>query len=124
MTMALSRVIWLLSAPLMMAGCTKCVQCEITLKEAFVTVANIDEYCGTGDDIEDEENRLVTDEYTCIECIVNTGFGQSTSGFHCGDRAFTDSLEDAWRTGAMEAGLSHNCTFYRDTLEVTCVLKP
>lgn len=121
MTRPIIRLMLLSSA--ILGGCTKCVQCEIELKEAFLTVATIDEYCGTNDEIEEEENRLVTETYTCIECRVTTGFGQSTSGFLCGDRTFTDSVEEAWRTGAQQAGLFHNCTFYRDTLEVTCVLK-
>ncbi|MCF8258968.1 MAG: hypothetical protein K9J06_15545 [Flavobacteriales bacterium] len=117
------RILPLLLLPILMVGCTKCVQCDIELKEAFVNIATIDEYCGTSDDVEEEELRLVNEEFSCIECVVNTAFGQSSSGFLCGDRAYTDSVENDWRTGAMEAGLFHNCTFYRDTLEVTCVLK-
>jgi hypothetical protein len=118
-----ARFLLLLLAPALFAGCTKCVQCEIELKEAYLNVATIDEYCGTSDDIEEEENRLLIEQYSCIVCEVNTAFGLSTSGFLCGDRNFTDSVEDAWRTGAQQSGLFHNCTFYRDTLEVTCVLK-
>jgi hypothetical protein len=118
-----ARFLLLLLAPALLAGCTKCVQCEIDLKEAYLNVATIDEYCGTSDDIEEEENRLLTEQYSCIVCEVNTAFGLSTSGFLCGDRNYTDSVEDAWRTGAQQSGLFHNCTFYRDTLEVTCVLK-
>jgi hypothetical protein len=118
-----ARFLPLLLAPALLAGCTKCVQCEIDLKEAYLNVATIDEYCGTSDDIEEEENRLLTEQYSCIVCEVNTAFGLSTSGFLCGDRNYTDSVEDAWRTGAQQSGLFHNCTFYRDTLEVTCVLK-
>jgi hypothetical protein len=122
--MNMERLIPIALIALLMSGCTKCVQCEIELKEAFVIVKTIDEFCGTTNDIEEEENRLISEEYSCVKCIVNTAFGQSTSGFLCGDRAYTDSVENDWRTGAMQAGLFHNCTFYRDTLEVTCVLKP
>jgi len=122
--MSMLRLFSVVLFAIAMSGCTKCVQCEIELKEAFIIVTTIDEFCGTTDDIEAEEDRLISEEYACIKCIVNTAFGQSTSGFLCGDRAYTDSVENDWRTGAMEAGLFHNCTFYRDTLEVTCVLKP
>lgn len=122
--MRMIRLLPVILIAIVMSGCTKCVQCEIELKEAFVIVTTIDEFCGTTDDIEAEEDRLISEEYACIECIVNTAFGQSTSGFLCGDRSYTDSVENDWRTGAMQGGLFHNCTFYRDTLEVACVLKP
>jgi len=120
------RVPFLLAVAVAMlaSGCTKCVTCEVTLKEAFLKVATITEYCGTESDIEDEERRLETEEYACIECRVNTNLGQASSGFVCGNRAFTDSVDDAWREGAMAAGLQHNCTYYRDTLDVVCVLRP
>lgn len=105
-------------------SCRQCVQCTIDLKEAHLRVATIDEYCGTKGDVEDEKRRLVKDDYACIRCVVNGAFGQTNSGFHCGNREFVDSLELAWRSGAMEAGLQHNCTYWRDTLEATCILIP
>jgi nitrogenase subunit NifH len=107
---------------LVFAGCRQCVECTIDLKEAYERVDTIDEYCGTKGDVEDERRRLIESEYACIQCVVNGAFGQTNSGFHCGDRRFVDSLELAWRTGAMEAGLLHNCTYWRDTLEARCVL--
>jgi len=109
---------------LVSSGCRQCVQCTIDLKEAHQRVATIDEYCGTKGDVEDEKRRLIEKEYACIKCVVNGAFGQTNSGFHCGDRAFVDSIEGSWRAGAMEAGLSHYCTFWRDTLEATCILIP
>lgn len=121
----MTRNLFILALAVAMAatGCTKCVTCDIKLKEGFLHVATIDEYCGTDNDIENEEQRLAGDEYSCIECRVNTSMGQATSGFVCGNRAFTDSVNDDWRDGAMEVGLQHNCTYYRDTLEVVCILK-
>lgn len=106
------------------ASCKKCVQCDIDLKEGNFQVAQIAEYCDTREGIKNEEDRLISQEYTCVECVVNASFGPTSSGFHCGDRAFVDSLENDWRTGAMQSGLQHNCTFYRDTLEVRCTLIP
>ena len=120
MTKAVFFIVFVLG----ISGCTKCVQCEVELKEGFLNVASIEEYCGTSDDIEAEEERLTGEEYACIECVVNTQLGQSTSGFLCGNRAFTDSVDDAWRAGALEGGYQHNCTYFRDTLEVICILKP
>lgn len=108
---------------LAMAGCKKCVECDIDLKQAFVTVAEVD-FCGTSGKIEEEEERLLNSEYACVECVANTSFGSVSSGFHCGNRVFTDSLEDDWRNGGMETGHTVNCTYYRDTLEVICLLKP
>jgi hypothetical protein len=115
--------VFLASMPFIFGGCTKCVTCDIDLKQGFLNVATIDEYCGTSDDIDEEENRLIQEEYACIECIVNTSFGQSSSGFLCGDRNFTDSVNDTWRDGAVQAGLQYDCVYYRDTLEVVCILK-
>jgi len=123
MLMDMLRTLLLVSASaLLFGGCRQCVECTIDLKEAHQRVATIDEYCGTKGDVEAERRRLTESEYACIRCVVNGAFGQTNSGFHCGDRAFVDSLELAWRTGAMEAGLQHNCTYWRDTLEARCIL--
>lgn len=108
---------------LLAAACTKCVECDIKLKEGFLHVATIDEFCGTSDDVEEEEQRLA-DEHSCIVCTVNTTLGPTSSGFLCGDRAFTDSVNDTWRNGAFAGGYSHQCVYYRDTLEVVCTLIP
>ena len=105
-----------------LSGCTKCVECEIKLKESQDVIGYIDEFCGTDKKVEEEENRLRAD-YTWIECSVNTGLGQAQSGVVCGDRAFTDSVEATWESGAAEIGTSANCIYYRDTANVVCVLK-
>ena len=104
------------------SGCRKCVECEIRLKESPEIIGFVDEFCGTNKKVEEEEGRLRSD-YTCIECTVNTGLGNATSGVHCGDRAFTDSIEADWEAGAIQIGTSANCVYYRDTANVTCVLK-
>lgn len=105
-----------------LSACTKCVECKIELKESNDVLGMIDEFCGTDKKVDEEEERLRQD-YTCIECTVNTGLGNANSGIVCGNRAFTDSVEAAWDAGALEIGTSANCIYYRDTAKVTCVLK-
>jgi hypothetical protein len=104
------------------AGCTKCVECEVKLKESQDVIGAVDEFCGTNKKVEEEEERLLA-EYTCIECVVNTGLGTATSGVLCGDRAFTDSIEADYEAGALQIGTTAQCTYYRDTANVVCVLK-
>lgn len=104
------------------AGCTKCVECEVRLKESQNVIGSVDEFCGTDKKVEEEENRLRAD-YTCIECSVNTGIGTAHSGVLCGNREYTDSIEASWDAGAADIGTSANCVYYRDTANVTCVLK-
>lgn len=104
------------------SGCKKCVECEIRLKESQDVIGFVDEFCGTDKKVEEEEDRLKAD-YTCIECTVNTGLGNANSGVHCGNRAFTDSIEADWESGAADIGTTANCVYYRDTANVTCVLK-
>lgn len=108
--------------PIVLSSCTKCVECEIRLKQSQEVVGFVDEVCGTNKKIEAEEERLNAD-YTCIECSVNTGLGTAQSGVHCGNRAFTDSIEAGWESGAAEIGTSASCTYYRDTVNVACVLR-
>ncbi|MCF8276854.1 MAG: hypothetical protein K9J17_08980 [Flavobacteriales bacterium] len=108
--------------PILLAGCSKCVECEVKLKQSQEVVGYVDEYCGTNKEIKGKEDQLSAD-HTCIECIVVTGFGPTTSGVNCGDREFTDSLESAWKQGAFDIGTTASCTYYRDTVDVTCVLK-
>ena len=103
-------------------GCTKCVECEVRLKESQEVIGFVDEFCGTDKKVSTEEERL-REDYTCIECTVITGFGPTSSGVNCGDRAYTDSIEDSWEQGASEIGTSADCVYYRDTAYVTCVLK-
>lgn len=103
-------------------GCRKCVECEIRLKESQDVIGNVDEFCGNNKKVEEEEVRLRS-EYTCIECNVETGFGTTTSGVQCGDLAFTDSLEASWEQAAFDIGANADCIYYRDTANVTCVLK-
>ncbi len=112
----------LLFVPIVFFGCKKCVECEIKLKESQQVLGYVDEFCGTDKKVKAEEERLLAD-YTCVECIVNTGLGPATSGIQCGDRLFTDSLEADWRRGAFDLGTTANCTYYRDTVNVTCLLK-
>lgn len=107
---------------LSLGSCKKCVECEIRLKESQQVVGFVDEFCGNDKQVKEEEERLQAD-YTCIECSVQTGFGPTSSGLHCGNRAFTDSLESDWKNGAAEIGTSANCVYYRDTTNVVCVLK-
>lgn len=118
-----SAVLLLIPA-LLMAGCTKCVTCSIDLKQGNLHVATIDEFCGTEDDIEEEEDRLLDDEYTCISCTAYANTGPLVSGFHCGNRVFIDSINDTWRDGALGAGYQYVCDRNRDTLDVVCVLIP
>jgi hypothetical protein len=103
-------------------SCTKCVECEIRLKQSQDVIGSVDEFCGTDKKVEEEENRLRA-EYNCIQCSVNTGIGTANSGVVCGDKAFTDSVETAWEQGAQESGYFAICIVYRDTANVTCVLK-
>ncbi len=112
----------LLFIPILLCGCKKCVECEIKLKQSQNVIEYIDEFCGTNKKIEEEQARLIAD-YTCVNCIVNTGLGPASSGVECGDRAFTDSIVADWKQGAFNLGTTANCTYYRDTVNVTCVLK-
>lgn len=112
----------LLSIPFLLSACTKCVECEVKLKQSQEVIGYVDEFCGTDKKVEEEEERL-KDEHTCIECIVQTGFGETRSGVVCGDLHFTDSVEAGWEEAALGLGTSANCTYYRDTVNVTCVLK-
>lgn len=111
-----------LAVAILFAGCRKCVECEVRLKESPDVIGYVDEFCGTDKKVVEEEERLRSD-YTCIECTVNTGFGNTSSGVHCGDRAFTDSIEEGWESGAADIGTVADCVYYRDTANVTCVLK-
>lgn len=111
-----------LIASVVLSGCTKCVECEIRLKQSQDVIGYVDEFCGTNKKVEEEEERLLAD-YTCVECSVNTGLGTTTSGVHCGDREFTDSLERAWDEAGFAIGQDANCVYYRDTANVTCLLK-
>ena len=115
-------VVLLFVVALTAPSCRKCVECEIRLKESPEVIGYIDEFCGNNKKVEEEENRLRAD-YTCIECSVNTGLGIANSGVQCGDRAYTDSIESVWDAGAFQAGTTANCIYYRDTANVTCVLK-
>lgn len=103
-------------------ACTKCVECEVKLKQSQDVIGYVDEFCGTDKKVEEEEERLRSDYY-CIKCTVNTGLGQATSGVQCGERTYIDSIEASWRSGANQIGTSANCVYYRDTANVTCVLK-
>ena len=113
---------YILGVAFSLTACTKCVECEVKLKESSDVIGRIDEFCGTDKKVEEEEERL-RQNYTCIECSVNTGLGNANSGVVCGDRAITDSVEAAWDAGALEIGTSANCIYYRDTADVRCVLK-
>lgn len=115
-------LVFLLVVVFILPSCRKCVECEIRLKESPDVIGYVDEFCGTNKKVEEEEDRLRAD-YTCIKCSVNTGLGTANSGIQCGDRAYTDSIESAWDAGAFEAGTTANCVYYRDTANVTCVLK-
>ena len=99
------------------SSCTKCVECEIRLKQSQDVIGFVDEFCGTDKKVEEEENRLRA-EYKCIECEANSGFGPVNSGVFCGDGAYVDSIEQAWEGGSTTA----TCFVYRDTANVTCVL--
>jgi len=112
----------LISAIVFLASCKKCVECEVRLKESQTVVGTVDEFCGTKKQIEEKEDALSSDYY-CVSCAVQTGFGTVTSGVLCGERAYIDSIENAYRTGALASGNSYNCTYYRDTVNVTCLLK-
>ncbi|MFT6209650.1 MAG: hypothetical protein ACJAYA_000063 [Bacteroidia bacterium] len=118
----MKKLLLFLFVPLIFAGCKKCVECEIRLKQSQDVIGFIDEFCGNDKKVEEEEERLRAD-YNCIECSVQTGIGTANSGIHCGDRAFTDSLENDWDNGAAEIGTGANCIYYRDTTNVICVLK-
>ena len=113
-------VIWFVAVAFV--GCKKCVECEVRLKQSQDIIGFVDEFCGTDKKVEEEENRLLAD-YTCIECSVNTGGGTAESGVLCGDRTFTDSVQSSWDAGAADIGTSASCIYYRDTANVTCVLR-
>ena len=108
--------------PFILAGCTKCVECEIKLKESQTIIGNVEEFCGTTKKVEGEEERLRAD-YTCIECNVLTNSGVVNSGINCGDRSYTDSIQAGWEQAAFDIGSNADCIYYRDTANVTCVLK-
>lgn len=114
--------LFILASVVLLNSCKKCVECEIRLKQSQDVIGRIDEFCGTDKKVEEEENRLRAD-YNCIRCTVNTGLGTADSGVLCGDRAYTDSVEDNWEEGAQESGYFATCVYYRDTANVTCVLK-
>jgi hypothetical protein len=118
----LKKYFILFALPIGFGACTKCVECEVKLKQSQEVIGYVDEFCGTDKKVEEEENRLRADYY-CIKCSVNTGLGQATSGVQCGERTFIDSIEASWEQGANEIGTSANCVYYRDTANVTCVLK-
>lgn len=115
------RFLSILVIPFLIAGCTKCVECEIKLKESQTVLGNVDEFCGTSKKVSAEEDRLRAD-YTCIECVVVTQSGPVNSGVQCGDRAFTDSIQAGWDQAAFDIGTDADCTYHRDTVNVTCVL--
>ena len=117
------RLLGILTAfVVLFSSCRKCVECEIRLKESPEIIGFVDEFCGTKKKVEEEESRLRAD-YTCIECSVNTGLGTANSGVLCGDRAYTDSVENSWDMGAIQSGTTAQCIYYRDTANVKCVLK-
>ena len=60
----------LLIVPLVFAGCKKCVECEIRLKQSQDVIGFVDEFCGNDKKVEEEEQRLRAD-YNCIECCLN-----------------------------------------------------
>jgi len=105
-----------------LTSCSHCELCEIKQKETSLLILTDYEICGTNDEL-DETKAALDNDYNCIECIVNTPSGPASAGYHCGERAFTDSLEAAVRNGAISAGYSYDCAFFRDTLEVICILK-
>ena len=115
------RLLTILIIPVLISSCTKCVECEIKLKESQTVLGNIDELCGTDKKVSAEEDRL-REDYTCIECKVVTPSGPINSGVRCGDRAFTDSIEAGWDQAAFDIGTDADCTYYRDTVNVTCIL--
>ena len=104
------------------ASCRKCVECEVKLKQSQDVIGYVDEFCGTDKKVKQEEDRLRSDFY-CIECSVQTGMGTANSGVLCGERPYIDSIQATWNAGANDIGASANCTYYRDTVNVTCVLK-
>lgn len=108
--------------PFAFIACKKCVECEIRLKQSQDVIGYVDEFCGSNKKVEDEEERLLA-EYYCIECSALTGMGTVSSGIHCGNRFFVDSVEADWESGALASGTSANCIYYRDTANVRCVLK-
>jgi hypothetical protein len=120
--MKFGNLIVLFVLPILMAGCTKCVECEIKLKQSQEVIGYVDEFCGTDKKVEVEEERLHNDYY-CIKCSVNTGMGTATSGVECGERAFIDSIQASWNAGAANIGTTADCRYYRDTVNVLCVLK-
>ena len=115
-------ILSLIFAAVTFSGCTKCVECEIKLKQSQDVIGCVDEFCGTDKKVEEEEDRLLSDFY-CIECSVQTGMGSANSGVLCGERPYIDSVQASWSTGANNIGTSANCIYYRDTVNVACVLK-
>ncbi|MFT4544933.1 MAG: hypothetical protein ACI9UR_000293 [Bacteroidia bacterium] len=116
------QLLLFLIVPLLLAGCTKCVECEVKLKQSQDIIATVEEFCGSTKKVEGEEERLRAD-YTCIECNVLTNSGVVNSDIECGDRSFTDSIQAGWEQAAFDIGREANCIYYRDTANVTCVLK-
>jgi len=104
------------------SSCKKCVQCEIRLKESQEVIGFIDEFCGNDKKVEEEQERLRA-EYSCVDCTIETTFGPVSTGIHCGNRAFTDSIKSDANASATNLGTSTSCVLYRDTANVTCVLK-
>ena len=113
--------LFFLTNALILTGCTKCVECEIRLKESQTVIGFVDEFCGTNKKVAAEEERL-REDYTCVECIVETGLGTVTSEVQCGDRTYTDSIQAGWEQAAFDIGEEAECIYYRDTANVTCVL--
>ncbi len=120
--LSMVRLLSFLVLSFLISGCTKCVECEVKLKESQDIIGYVDEFCGTDKKVEAEEERLRSD-YTCVECNVTTGFGPTSSGVLCGNREYTDSIQAEWDAGAFILGTTANCIYYRDTANVICVLK-
>ncbi len=120
--MNMVRLLSFLVIPFLISGCTKCVECEVKLKDSQDILEYVDEFCGTDKKVEIEEARLRND-YTCVECEVATGFGPLSSGVLCGNREYTDSVQADWDAGAFDLGTTAYCVYYRDTANVICVLK-
>lgn len=120
--MMIGRTLFLFVAVVLFSasGCRKCVDCEMRLKQSQ-DVIGYRELCGTNKKVDEEQEQL-SEEFYCVECTVNTGMGTTSSGIECGERAFVDSVERAWRDGGLAIGTTANCTFYRDTVNVRCTL--
>ncbi|MDP6909040.1 MAG: hypothetical protein QF371_06015, partial [Flavobacteriales bacterium] len=103
------RFLCFLVITILISGCTKCVECEIKLKESQDIIGYVDEFCGTDKKVEAEEDRLRSD-YTCIECIVHhPAFGPTPTGIYCGDRSITDSVHSASNESALNLGTTADC---------------